>query len=215
MICRFAAVFMAAVCLSATGAAAQQMKVYRYNERTASKVEIVPFGGYVWSFSKDFYYNVSGQLDFKDSGYFGVNVDVNVRPGGQLRLTYRRQDTTAQFRSALLAEPFDTDGAIEYWHIGGIAGVPRNNVLPYGMVTLGGTRYLAQGDDIWKFSMIFGLGAKIYTSGKFGLQVQASFPFTFINGGGSISCGGGGCFTSVGGTGLGQFDVGGGLVISL
>ena len=214
MIRRLAALVVAAVAASATGVDAQQMKVYRYNDRAASRVEVVPFGGYVWSFGKDFYYGtVGGTLDFKDSGYFGVNLDVSVRPGSQVRLMYRRQDTEVVFRDAFDQQTFDA--AIEYWHIGGITGVQRGNMLPYGMITLGGTRYLAQDDDVWKFSMIFGLGAKIYTNGKFGLQVQGSFPFTIIDGGGSISCGGGGCFTSIGGSGLSQIDVSGGLIIGL
>lgn len=214
MIRRLAAWVVAIVAASATGAAAQQMKVYRYNDRAASRFEVVPFAGYVWSFGKDFYYAAAGTLDFKDTSYFGASLDVGIHPGSQLRLMYRRQDTELEFRNGF--NPLQTvTGAIEYWHIGALTGVQRGNVLPYGMLTLGGTRYLAQDDDVWKFSMIFGLGAKIYTSGKFGLQIQGSLPFTFVDGGGSISCGGGGCFTSVGGTGLGQIDVSGGLVIGL
>lgn len=214
MVRRLAALVAIVVSASATGAAAQQMKVYRYNDRAASRFEVVPFGGYVWSFGKDFYYGtVGGTLDFKDTGYFGVNIDMGVRPGSQIRLMYRRQETSVVFRSVF--DQQQADAAIEYWHIGGITGVQRGNVLPYGMLTLGGTRYLAQHDDVWKFSMIFGLGAKVYTNGKFGLQIQGSFPFTFVDGGGSISCGGGGCFTSIGGSGLGQFDVSGGIIIGL
>jgi hypothetical protein len=202
------------VSLSAAGVAAQQMKVYRYNDRAASRFEVVPFGGYVWSMEKDFYYGAAvGVLDFKESGFYGVSLDVGVHPGSQVRLMYRRQDTEAVFRGIIGQST--TEAAIEYWHIGGITGMQRGNVLPYFLLTLGGTRYLTQGDDVWKFSMIFGLGAKIYAQGKFGLQIQGGFPFTFVDGGGSISCGGGGCFTSIGGSGLGQIDVSGGIVIGL
>jgi len=204
---------LALACFAATGTSAQQMKVYRYNDRQ-SRVELVPFGGYAFTFSKEFYYGIaSGELDMKDSGYFGVNLDINVRQGAQARLQYRRQDTEAQFTS--LGARTTVDGALEYWQIGGLTGMPRGNVFPYFSLTLGGTRFLVNDDDIWKFSMIAGLGAKVYSSGRFGLQVQATFPFTFVDGGGSISCGGGGCFTSIGGTGVGQFDVGAGIIIGL
>ena len=213
MIRGLAAWVVAIVAITATSATAQQMKVYRYNDRAASRFEVVPFGGYVWSLAKDFYYAAAGTLDFKDTSYFGVNLDVAIHPGSQLRLMYRRQDTELEFRSGFNTRT--VTGAIEYWHIGGLTGVQRGSVLPYGMITLGGTRYLAQDDDVWEFSMIFGLGAKIYTNGKFGLQIQGSFPFTFVDGGGSISCGSGGCFTSVGGSGLGQLDVSGGIIIGL
>lgn len=213
MVHRIMVTLVVAASLSATAASAQEMKVYHYNDRT-SRADIIPFYGYAWTFSHDYYYGlVAGTFDLKDTGYFGVNVDVNVRPGSQVRLMYRRQNTDIQFRS--LTTNKSISGAVEYWQIGGLTGMQRNNMLPYGMVTLGATRYMAQSEDVWKFSMILGLGAKVYTQGKLGVEIQGSLPFTFVSGGGSISFGSGGVYTSIGGSGLGQIDVSAGLVISL
>ncbi|MCK5619955.1 MAG: hypothetical protein KAJ17_11165, partial [Candidatus Krumholzibacteria bacterium] len=63
------------------------------------------------------------------------------------------------------------------------------------------------------FSMIFGLGAKIYATDRIGLRVQARLPFTFISGGAGIGCGTGGCYTTVGGSGIAQFDVSAALML--
>ena len=89
--------------------------------------------------------------------------------------------------------------------------MPQGNVMPYGLFSLGGTRYAESGgaDDIWKFSVILGLGAKVYMSEKIGLLVQGRMPFTFTGGGIGIGTGG----ASIVGTGIAQFDIGAGLMI--
>ena len=99
-----------------------------------------------------------------------------------------------------------------------MSGVRKGKVMPFGMFTLGGTRIVpewtgAASDDVWKFSIIFGLGAKIYINEKIGLRVQGRMPWMFVDGGAYMGCGGGGCYTSFGGSGLVQGDVSGGLFV--
>jgi hypothetical protein len=157
-------------------------------------------------------------VDVNDSPMWGVALDFNLpqKPGSQIELLYNRQDSDLRFASVTL-DPIETDIAVEYWHIGGVYGVPRGNVMPFGMMTVGGTRYSSDefNEDVWKFSMIFGFGAKVYASNSVGLRVQGRFPFTIMSGGGAVGCGSGGCYTSVGGTGIGQFDVSAGVMLML
>ena len=182
------------------------------------RIEILGYGGYVWSGSIDAWYGAySGELDVKDSGFWGIEADINVRPGAQLVLGYSRQDSkiTFGYDSAKLAEG---NVAIEYWQIGGMSGVQKGKVMPFGMFTLGGTRVIpdwdgVESDDVWKFSIVFGLGAKIYINEKIGLRIQGRMPWTVVDGGAYMGCGTGGCYSSFGGSGIVQGDVSGGLFI--
>jgi hypothetical protein len=62
--------------------------------------------------------------------------------------------------------------------------------------------------------MIFGLGVKVYTSGKIGVLVQGNWPITFTDAWGGVTVGTGGAGVSFGGTGISQLDIGGGLFVS-
>ena len=71
------------------------------------KIEIQPLGGYVWTVSKDATVSdgqggfQSGSLDFKNNPYWGIEVDINIpKPGAQLALLYRRQETTVEWKPA-------------------------------------------------------------------------------------------------------------------
>jgi len=182
------------------------------------RLEIFGYGGYAWTSSIDAWYGAySGEFDVKDSAIWGIEADINVRPGAQLVLLYSRQDSEATFGY----HDVDTIAgniAVEHWQIGGMSGVQKGKVMPFGMFTLGGTRIIpdfagATSDDLWKFSIIFGLGAKFYVSEKIGLRIQGRMPWIIVDGGAYMGCGGRGCYTSFGGSGIVQGDVSGGLFV--
>jgi hypothetical protein len=180
--------------------------------------EITPFGGYSWTFSRRVNIgppiNETGDFDIASSPFWGVELDITLQPGAQLALLYSRQDSDLTFKSRSGNRTL-TAMSVEYFHIGAVGGVRQGNMLPFGSMTLGATRfaYDTPADDTWKFSIIFGLGAKIYATDLIGLRVQARLPFTFISGGAGIGCGLGGCYTTVGGSGIAQFDVSGALML--
>jgi hypothetical protein len=180
------------------------------------KAELGVHGGYMWTFSRDVWLtNTAGEADFEDKGFWGATLDLNMGHGKQGTLLYQRQETTLTFRPA--GNPrFDVaDIAVEYFQIGGLGGTPKGNYFPYGMFTLGATRVSASGgDDQWRFSFVFGAGAKAYFGQRLGLRLQGQIPFTFIDGGGSVACGSFGCVTTIGGTGVGQINLGGGLFMN-
>ena len=182
----------------------------------AHRAEIGVFGGGVWTGSRDVVLGTTvGNLDIGDSGFWGIAADFTVQPGvGQAEITYSRQDSQLKFAAPLGGANEAVDVAVEYIHAGGLGGVQRGNLFTFVTLTLGATHINYKGSsrsDDWKFSTIFGFGAKAYVSDKLGLRAQLRFPFTFVSGGGSIACGSGGCFSTVGGQGLFQFDLAGGV----
>jgi hypothetical protein len=183
----------------------------------AHKAELIPLGGYAWTMAMDVYTGLTtGELDFKDAAYYGAALDVNLAPPGayktaQLRLLYRRSDSKLQLKS--YTDVQEVDAAIEYWQIGGLGGVKKGNAMPFTCITLGGTRLVAGDTDDWKFSMIFGLGVKVYTSPKVGFMIQGNWPITFTDTWGGVSVGTGGASVGITGTGISQLDVGGGLIV--
>lgn len=181
------------------------------------KVELNVFGGYRFTFSRRVCVGLEcGNADLKDSGFWALEMDINVQPYTQLILLYDRQDTQITFDPDFKAKRTIGDAAVEYWHIGGLRGVPQGKVMPFGSFTLGATRINYKNStlsDDWRFSMILGGGAKIYASERVGLRLQARLPYTFTSTYWGVGCGGGGCGTTVGGYGVAQFDLSGGLML--
>jgi hypothetical protein len=223
------AVIGAALLVSAASAVSAQYTTPQsssYGTQQEHKAELVFLGGYAWTLSHEVYYDYYaaypyGDLDVDDAAYYGAALDINVARGGgktgQLRLLYRREDSTVKFDPYTITAssvPFSNDATIEYWHIGGLGGMVRGNAMPFTSITLGGTRLVANDEDEWKFSMIFGLGVKVYTSPKVGIMIQGNWPITFTDTWGGVAFGTGGSGVAIGGTGVSQLDVGGGLIIT-
>jgi hypothetical protein len=178
----------------------------------------------MWTVSKDFtgpppgFGNVNA--DIKSSGFYGIEADINVRPGMQLVLLWTRQDTETQLTG--LGVPSDVPKneplIVEYWQIGALQGVQKGDVMPYGKFTLGGTRYAVDRpglSDEWQFSVILGIGAKVYPSEKIAIRLEGTMPWTFTNGGVGLGFGSGGAGLYVGGSGIAQFTVALGVNILL
>ena len=206
---------IAGLVILASPAAAQQdttgAPASTYTPAKEPRFDIIPMGGYVWTLSQSATYNTrGGDIDIKSGGYWGVAVDIHAVPYAQVRLLYRRQDSQLTFKSAGVTQDL-SDMSVEYLHIGAVKGIQKGKVLPFSGVSLGATRFALDAEDNWKFSMIISLGAKVYLNDKLGLMVSGQMPFTFT--GAFVGVGTGG--VSVGGTGIAQFDVTGGLVITL
>jgi hypothetical protein len=102
-----------------------------------------------------------------------------------------------------------------------------DQVEPFALFTLGATRFAFKGNsqeypetagygDIWKFSITFGLGAKVWISDVVGLRFQGRVLMPMTWGGGGFWCGTGGCGVGLGGTSvMPQFDLGVGLAFRL
>ena len=180
-------------------------------EQPAHRFEIIPMYGYVWTVSRSATYSgYGGDFDLKNGDFWGVALDINAKPGVQVRLLYRRQDTQMTWKQAGITEDLGDIG-VEYWHIGAVGGMRNGNVMPYTSLTLGTTRYILDYGDEWKFSIILSLGAKVYLNERIGLMVGGQMPFTFTDAFLGIGTGG----MSIGGTGIVQLDLVAGLIIAI
>jgi opacity protein-like surface antigen len=222
----------AAVLMLAVGVASAQNTVRTTSSmysQPESRLELIPMAGYAWTMAMDvFIGNQLGELDFSDEVYYGGALDYTVSPPGsmkvaQVRLLYRREDGQLEARG--ITNRFTTDGSVEYLHIGGVTGINKGKAMPFGTVSLGATHFTVddlhsgnlnvQGNDSWKFSMIFGLGVKVYTSDRIGIMIEGNWPITFTDAWGGVSVGTGGVSAGISGTGVSQLDVGGGVIIRL
>ena len=156
------------------------------------RAEFGAFGGYAWTDSRETVVQIGNNLqtlqaDVDDSGLWGITADFDTKRGTQAEIFYQRQDGQLTVRgTGSLDQQIDT--AVEYIQVGGLGGYPRGNVRPYGSLTLGATHFSydsspeLQKDDEWKFSMVFGFGAKMYLNEKLGLRMDGRFPWTFTDG---------------------------------
>jgi len=71
------------------------------------------------------------------------------------------------------------------------------------------------GDDAWRFSLMFGLGAKYPINDRFGIRFQARIPYMFVEDSTKYACNESGCLSSAGGHSMWQFDLIVGLIIKM
>lgn len=208
----------------AAGTASAQKDVgggFEFGAKQQHRFEITPFAGYVWSASVNGSINDgttirSGEFDLKSSGFYGVAVDINAKPGFQLELLWQRADTELEFKGVSGVKQSLGDVAVEYWQIGGVTGVQRENIMPFTSFSLGGVRLAPKdGDDVWKFGVILGLGAKIYLSEKIGIRLQGRLPWIITDFGAGLGIGTGGVSAGIVGGGIIQADLSAGLIILL
>jgi opacity protein-like surface antigen len=184
------------------------------------RAEITAFGG--WQFGGRATVR-QGELKLKDAGFWGVAADVNVRPGGAIELWYSRQETTLKLDENFGFSRDLTDMTVEYFQAGGLLEVQRGTpAVPFVSFTLGATHYNPKErsidgrtiDDEWRFSFILGLGVKTFFSERVGARLQGHFYSTFMDTGGSLWCGGGGCSFGLFGYGIYQGDISAGLSVA-
>jgi hypothetical protein len=189
------------------------------------RAEITPFVGYVFGNSVS---TGIGKVGIAGDMNYGVLLDVNVRPGGQIELSYARQDTKFTLDTFAGIKRDLTDVAVNYFQIGGLGYVAQGQAQPFMSFTLGATWYdpkqntiddgagnTIRVDDEWRFSMILGLGAKYFASDRLGLRVQGRLYATFLDTGGGVFCGFGGCSLGLFGAGVIQGDFSGGVTIAV
>ncbi len=179
----------------------------------AQGLEITPFGGYQVGGKLQIQ---EGDIRISDNPSLGVILNVPLQSGGQLELLFAHQETNLKLTeraTGVQATLFDM--AVEYFQLGGLYEAERDGrVKVFGMGTLGVTHYNPKESDRsseWRFSGGFGVGAKAFMSGRVAIRTEARLMFTLINASGGIFCGGGGCLTTVAGTGVAQLLLTAGL----
>jgi hypothetical protein len=120
-------------------------------------------------------------------------------------------------RSVVVAE---SDIGVSYYQIGVIRPVPVNQKVDFfGNFTMGMTQYNFKNDiynDQYFFSIVLGLGTKIWLNDVVGLRLQARLLAPINWAGLSFYCGTGGCGTGASASStLISGDVGAGLILRL
>jgi hypothetical protein len=161
----------------------------------AQTIEITPMFGYTFNGSYDAY---RGKLDMKDDISYGGQLSFGMRSGNVLQLSYQRNEAKLNFipyRGVTFpAEQFNM-GA-EHYQVGFVKELKQGTTVPFGLVSLGTTRYFEKSgvfSDYWMFSGSIGGGVKRYFSERFGIKFQANLILPMELSGGGFFCGSYGC----------------------
>ena len=147
------------------------------NNSFSQTIDISPFYGWQMNGKIKFW---EGEIKTDNNPLFGATMDVLLAPGVGVRLMYSRSETISHFRpyNGYGYDAKDVKIANEYYQIGTIKSIVNGNIEPFGVFTLGATRYHPMGinaDDFWIFGITAGLGAKIFFSEKIGIKLQGDF----------------------------------------
>jgi len=184
----------------------------------AQKIEITPTYGYMFAGKMSV---IEGDINIKNDANFGIILDIPVEKGMMAEISYSRLNTQTTLEQPSPEIDMDLgDLAVEYYHAGAVINVKsKGNIRPFGILTMGATRFAPQEEkyaDSWMFSVSPGGGVKIFFTENIGIRLQARLliPIYFKNGilyGGS----GGGGFVVTAGIPIIQADVTAGLIIAL
>lgn len=185
-----------------------------------SQVEIVPFAGYMFGGSLDFY---QGKLKLDNGLDYGGSIIVPIRHVVSLELNYTHMTSDMSF-TAYPGYPLYSDEtsttSTNYIQIGTIKDMTINNdqVTPFGSFSLGATWYSSDAyTTSWFFSITAGLGVKVMFSERVGIMLRGRLmlPMMFSGVGAYYGYGGGGGLTVNSYSSMVQGDFNGGLVFKL
>ena len=181
--------------------------------------EIIPYASYQFGGKAT---AIQGDINIKDSEAFGLYLDIDMpmRPGAQLELAWTHQNSRLdirRFATGIRETLFNM--TTDYFQIGVLYGMPKGNMVPFGLVAFGATMFNPKDVKLsteWRFSATLGLGVKIFLSERIGIRVDGRLLMPFQWGGGGLWCGTGGCSIGLGATSaILQGNVGGGLILRL
>lgn len=184
-------------------------------------VEIVPFAGYMFGGSIDYY---QGKLKIDNGVNYGASILVPIHDLLDVEVNYTRMESKASF-SPYFGYPnlqyAETNVATNYFHVGGISKFYRQDtkLTPFGSMSLGATWFSPDDSsfgDVWRFSVNLGLGVKIMFSERVGVMLRGRLMMPMYFGGVYMYGGTGGSGVSVNSVVAPlQGDFNGGLIIKL
>jgi hypothetical protein len=183
----------------------------------AQKVELTPFGGYVFGGTMQGDY---GEARIRDNAQYGGMLSIAISRVMDVDLIYNRSDTKAELSYyGPMIKYQEVPLSINYMHIGFTKNFRVSpTVSPFIGINLGACDFAPKDDyaDAWFFSMGMNAGAKIYFSKRVGLRLQAQGMMPIQGSGYSffVGSGGSGGGLSVYST-LFQFGFNGGLIFRL
>jgi len=184
-------------------------------------VELVPFGGYMFGGSIDYY---EGKLKLENGADYGISLLVPVQELVDVELNYTRMESKGSF-SPYAGYPnleyAESMIATNYFQVGAISKFYTQETMatPFGSLSLGATWFSpaeSEFQDVWRFSVTAGLGVKVMFSDRVGIMLRGRLMMPMV-------FGGAGMYVGTGGSGFSlnsfiaplQGDFNGGLVIKL
>ena len=185
----------------------------------AQKVELTPFGGYVFAGTMQGDY---ADVRIRDNAQYGCILSIAVSPSMDVDLIYNRSDTKAEvtyFNLVNNIKYLEVPISVNYMHVGFTKNFRVNpTVSPFVGFNLGTCLFYPKADysDQWFFSVGMNAGAKVYFSKRVGLRLQAQgmMPIQGTAFSMFVGTGGSGGSVSVYST-LFQFGFTGGLIFRL
>ncbi len=190
-----------------------------------AQIEIAPSAGFMFGGRVNYY---QGELKISDNMDYGVSLIVpDINWGTDLEINYTRMDSEARFRANSNYPNYDDANfniSVNYIQVGALKTLGGDDKFkPFGSFSLGATVFSPKNkdiDDVWRFSITLGLGAKYWITDRVGIIVRGRLmlPMVFGGVGGYVGIGGGG---TSGGLSLNSYativqgDFNGGLIFSL
>jgi hypothetical protein len=214
-------ILAAGLCLAPTSAQAQS-RAARSGQRPAP--ELSATYGSMWGGNVE---SSMGTFRLGTGGSMGFALDVPVRSGTTVELSYTRQDGTLDLDSYGVTTLADM--SVNYFQIGTLQSLRPGRVIPFILGTLGATYYSPDvksftiGEETFslesttKFSLNLGLGLKAYFGEAQRVGLRASFKVlpTFYNTSGGMWVGTGGGGVSFSGSSIWQYEAAAGLTVRL
>jgi hypothetical protein len=184
-------------------------------------IEIVPFAGYMFGGSVNYY---EGKVKVENGMNYGGSLLIPVHSLLDVEVNYTRMQSKATF-SPYYGYPnlaySETDLTTNYLQLGGISKfyAQHTQITPFGSLSLGATWFSPEDDSfstVWRFSAAAGLGVKVMFTDAVGIMLRGRLLMPMYFGGVGIYAGTGGSGVSVNSVVAPlQGDFNGGLLIKI
>lgn len=175
-----------------------------------AQTEITPFYGY--RFGGEFKDTLTrNTVKISEENIVGFLVNIDRDAHSQYEFLYSHQ--SSEVTSTTSTPNFDVD--IDYFHFGGTALWPNDNIIPFLAGGLGLTHMspdISGSDSATRFSFSLGGGLKWFPGKRVGVRLEARAYGTLVNSGSAIFCTNGNCNFSVSGNLFTQFETNVGII---
>lgn len=187
-----------------------------------AQIELNAYAGYVPG-SRTAYSYSGYRLRIDGGGNFGLGLSKEVVSGIHVELSYNHFESTLKQDGGLVDVVNPQKIIVEYYQLGGLKPLMEGDTfIPYGLFTLGASRFAAEEatQDYWRFAINAGLGMKYFFTDKVGIRLQARVLMPLYFGGAGFGCGigtgGASCGAGIGmGSEILQADFTGGVVLKV
>lgn len=147
---------------------------------SAQGFEITPIGGY--RFGGDFFELLSGRpIDNDGAPAVGVVLNVPTSNGYQIEGLFSHQRADALVPVFPSGPPVNFRFTVDHWQAGGLQEYDYGKARPFLTGTLGLTRYAANGDNEFRFTVGAGGGVKLFPTRHVGLRLDGRLFLTFAD----------------------------------